>query len=502
MKGKKTMKKTIRLLAMLMTLALLLSMTALITSCIGNGDGEETTGAESTAGSTLGDLEVRDMDGFEILMCWPETHTDGHYVHNELAPVDGGGDVIDSAVASRNAIVEDTYNVKIVVDTKFVSHIPRDYRVEAEAGDSSYHVIASTVKFMTPVALEGSLVDFNKMSAYDETQEWWNHKLMQDFSIANARYFGSGDIIYSDDFYPYCTYVNTAVAASLDSIKDVDFYGMVKDKTWTLEAFHEFAAQVADPEADGDPNTWSEDDMNGAVINANFARAAYYAAGKGMIEFDKKGYPVWQMDVAHTDPIIEKVAKIVHDDGACFYADLHPTNTAHAEVELDLFNKNKTLFLVEELIISERITKRDDAKDFLLLPYPLYDEGSEYISVLNDAAVVSIPVHADRQEDVSLILSAMGRESVNTLTPAFFETVLKYRYMTDPDSVETLQTILDSTVPQDVATISDWGGFMGKFKDMIQANVTTGFSSYYSSNISTAMGKLEEYCVSLDNYYN
>ena len=491
------MKSFSKILSALLAAVLLFSVVVTFSACKKDG-GDETqnTGNVTTNGDDLSALEVKDLGGFELLMLWPEMHTDGHFVHNELTGSDTAGDVIDQAVAERNLIVSTNYNVKITSETQFVSTIPKTVRTEAEAGESSYHAIASTIKFMTPIAQEGLLTDFNDLEYYSESQEWWNHELMQDFAIANARYFASGDIIYSDDFYPYCTYVNTTVSQDIYGI-DEDYYQLVKDKQWTLEKFHELAKIAVNPEADGNPDVWSEEDMNGAVVNENFARAAYYSAGKGMLSFDKAGYAVWNMTVEYTQPILEKIIGIIHKDSACFNSGVFDD---HAIKELELFTNNKTLFLVEELIISERITKSDKSANFQILPYPLYDENSDYICVLNDATILGIPVMVNNADDISLILSAMGRESINTLTPAFFETVLTYRYMQDPGSVETLEIILNSTVAPDVATIQDFGGFMTKFKELAFSN-STAFSSYYSGNIGKAMGSIEEYNQILDRYY-
>ena len=491
------MKNFSKILSALLATVLLFSVVVTFSACKkGNTEGTQNTGSVSTEASGLSSLEVKDLGGFTLVMLWPEMHTDGHYIHNELTGSDTAGDVIDQAVATRNLIVETTYNVKITSETQFVSTVPKTVRNEAEAGESSYHAIASTIKFMTPIAQEGLLTDFKTLDYYSESQEWWNHDLMKDFAIANARYFASGDIIYSDDFYPYCTYVNTTVSQDIYGI-DEDYYQLVKNKQWTLEKFHELAKLAVNPEADGDPDTWSEEDMNGAVVNENFARAAFYSAGKGMLSFDKAGYPVWNMTVDYTQPILEKIIGIIHKDSACFNTGVFDD---HAGTELSLFTDNKTLFLVEELIISERITKSEKSANFQILPYPLYDENSDYICVLNDAAVIGIPVMVNNANDISLILSAMSRESINTLTPAFFETVLTYRYMQDPGSVETLEIILSSTVAPDVATVQDWGGFMTKFKELAFSN-STAFSSYYSGNIGKAMGKLEEYNLILDRYY-
>ena len=492
------MNKHAKTLAAVLALIMLLSATLLFASCQDDEVQEKPQNTETAdMDEVLPPLATKDLGNTEIRLLWPETHSDGHYLHNELAVVEAAGNILDDAVASRNYVVETNYNVIITADTKFVSTIPSDLRTEILAGGSSYHAVASTIKFMMPLAQEGLLADFNELAYYSDDDPWWNHSLMQDFAIANARYYATGDIIYSDDFYPYCTYVNTAVSSNFGITED--YFSLVKNKQWTLEKFHTMAADVAN-DLDGDANTYSEGEMDGALMNSNFYRAVYYSAGKGMVDFSKDGYPVWQMEVERTQTILEKALRTVWNDGAC--TDTGLLTNYHVDEELGRFNTNRALFLVEELIFSERISRSDNRADFKILPFPLYEEGGDYISVLNDAVVLAIPTPAvlPNADDVCLVLSAMSRESVNTLTPAFFETVLTSRYMQDPGSVEMLEIVLDSTVAPDVATVQDWGGMMLGFKQLGENN-STNFSSLYQTNIGVVMDKLEEYCVMLDKYY-
>ena len=492
------MKKSTKILTLLLAVLLVIPTVFLFSSCDGNkGNGPEgTTPGTGTTDATLPTLEVKNLGGIDIKVLWPEIHADGHYLHNEIAIEGTPSNSIEQAVFERNFAVENAYNVSIISQTEFISTIPKTVRTQAMGNVSEWSAVVSTINFMTPIAQEGWLTDFNTLTHYSENaQPWWNHSLMQDFSIANARYFASGDIIYSDDFYPYCTYVNTAVSDAYQI--EEDYYSLVKNKEWTLEKFHELSALVATDYSYGS-DAYADTVMHGAVINANFFKAAYYSAGEGMLAFNKDGYPVWKMEKDRTQTILEKAISIVHDDNACVFSDLIDGN--HAANELTLFSSNKSLFLVEELIISERLANHETKVDFKVLPFPLYEAGGEYISVLNDAALIAIPSMVTNSNDVCLVLSAMSRESVNTLTPAFFENVLTYRYMQDPGSVETLQIILNSTVAPDVATIQDWGGFLSEFKRLGQEGTAT-FAGVYDSNIGVAMGLLEEYCVLLDKYY-
>lgn len=495
------MKKTLKILSAMLALLMLFSMTAMLSSCSNNGDGEETTnsGGSISTDAALSELEVKDMGGRVFKMLWPEyLSNEGHFLYNELG-VDGAtGSVIEAAVFERNEIVKASYNAEIEVTTMKYSNITSTVRTEYSTGESSYDVIASVIAKMSPIALEGVLADFNELEYYDEAQEWWNHDVMQSLSIVNKRYFGSGDIIYSDDLYPYVVYANTALAENVQ-ITD-NFYELVKNKEWTLEKFHELAKKaVADLDADGDAAN-SLEDRFGAVDGTSFARALYYSAGKGVISLDKAGYPTWEMTVEHADKVLSKIINIWHSGSAVVdVAQYNNGKDLPAMDIMNMFNSNQMLFMPGDLKAAQAFTSMENAlSDFALLPIPLWDEDSEYVCVMNDAVVLGVPSMAEGQDDISLLLSAMGRESVNTLTPAFFETVLTYRYMKNPESVETLQLILNSVVPRDVADIQGWGGFMAQFSKLaVEGN--TNFSSYYGSNISKARAAMDDYMTKLDN---
>ncbi len=486
------MNKLSKFFTTILACVMLLGSLVTLSSCKKDKGDEQTSGSTvQTTKSDLAELEVKDLGGTEFKMLWPDVHADGHFLHNELGVTEYNSDQIDSAVYERNQQVMLAYNCKITVDLQFCSTIPKTVRNEGAAGEASYDAIATNIAFMSPIALENYLADFGTLAYYNENQEWWNHSLMKDLSIANQKFFASGDIIYSDDFYAYTVYANPQVALDV-GIKD-DFYDLARKKEWTLEKLHEYALMAKDAESDGD-SEYTVNDKHGAIVNANFARAAYYSAGRGMIKLDTEGYPTWAMDQSHAQEVLEKIIKVWHDDNAFWQAKPGQiSGLNHAQLSLKLFNESKTLFVVEELISSERIRKSDNGlQDFSILPFPLYEAGGEYVCVLNDAVVLSVPQFRENKENISLLLSAMGRASVDTLTPAFFETVLSYQYMSDKNSLDMLEIILDSTVPLDVATINDWGGLMTEFKNCA-ADGNNSFQSVYGGKIKSAMKELDNY---------
>lgn len=511
------MKKAEKILCIILTLLMLFSSVAVFTSCQpqktdepGTPDALQTSAtpesgnsgeSNTTTEASLSPLEVKDfreIELAEVRMLWPEyLVNEGHFLHNELAVENvDPSNTLDWAIYRRNMAVEDAYHVSIIVETQKYSTIPKTVRNEFAVGESSYGAIATVIGQMSPLALEGALADFNDLQYYDESQEWWNHKVMQSLSITNKRYFGSGDIIYSDDLYPYVVYANTGLAIQLQL--GVNFYELVQEKEWTLEKFHELAVlAVADLDGDGEVCS-SLDDQYGAIDGTSFARALYYTAGKGVISLDEEGYPTWELTPGHGDEVLSKIVKALHVDNAV--VDVGTKFNAKTAVEImNLFNSDKTLFMPGDLKAAQTFTLMDNAlQDFALLPMPLWEEDSEYICVMNDAVVIGVPSRFTKKDDVSLLLSAMSRASVDTLTSAFFESILTYRYLANDESVEMLNLILDSIVPRDVADIQGWGGFMQTFSRLAVDN-STDFASYYEGHIGEARAKMDAYITQLDN---
>ena len=72
--------------------------------------------------------------------------------------------------------------------------------------------------------------------------------------------------------------------------------------------------------------------------------------------------------------------------------------------------------------------------------------------------------------DVStFVVEAMAVESVETVTPAYYDICLKGRYIDDPDSAAMLD-IITTSVSSDYAEILSWGSF----KDAVQSAISSG----------------------------
>ncbi|MGI6166589.1 MAG: hypothetical protein ACOYIA_00405 [Eubacteriales bacterium] len=456
----------------------------------------ETTQADTEETTVLPELDVQDLGEYEFKVLWPEQHPDGHFMHNEIAVEFDSGDVIDSAVFQRNLAVEEKYNVNIVSVLQWCSTVSKTIKNEHLAGEKNYDAFCSPIAMVTSIALEGICADYYDMPYYKEEYVWWDYDIMEDFSIGKAKYFGTGDIIISDNFYPYCVFAN------LDMYEDFGFsenlYDLVRNKKWTVDKLMELCKNVPS----STDNTWNYEDRYGILVNQSTAKALFYAFGKNVVILDDKGYPQWVMTPEYTQDALDKIIELFHSGNIAYSTDddigHNMPGLSHAQTALKMFNNNQALFYAEELIVSERLKYANTNLTFAVLPMPLYDESqSEYCCVLNDAVVVCVPASQDLERS-SLILSAMGRESVNTLTPAFYENVLTYRYMTDSDSVETLSLILSSAKAPDIATLLDYGKVMSGFKKLALEG-SSNFASVYKTGVKIAEIEIKKLINMIEN---
>lgn len=499
------MKKTL-----IAALAVLLSLPLLFSCADKTGPEAATTPAAATSADTPADtttvpeesetlplLDVKTYDNATFTVIWPEPHQDGHFMHNEIFSEGSDGDTINSAVFTRNVAVEEKYKVSIKSELVWCSKIADAVTRDIASGDTAaYDAACAPIAMMTSAALEGKWLDYNTLPYYSADMPWWEEKIMSGYSMAEKKFFGGGDMIFSDNFYPYTVFVN------LGMYNDYHFektpFELVKSGEWTLDKMTELCA--AAPLSSDD--VWDYNDRYGILVNTSLARAEYFGAGYSITKNDASGFPEISMTVEGAQEVLEKMVKLFHEGHVAYDTDddigHNIPGLTHAQTALKMYTAGQALFYSEELIIAERLTNAGSEINTGLLPLPKFKADQErYLCPMNDSVVICIPANADPERS-SLILSAMGRESIDTLTPAFYSVVLTYRYVNNAESVETLDIILDGAITQDIGAILKWGGLMKSFMACV-TDGSTDFSSKYTSGVRSAAADMRTFSRKLEN---
>ena len=142
---------------------------------------------------------------------------------------------------------------------------------------------------------------------------------------------------------------------------------------------------------------------------------------------------------------------------------------------MNIFSSGRSLFMAEVLQHAKTMRQNYDI-NFGLLPMPKYNsDQKDYHQYCTGycTTVVGIPTNAkgDDLDRASFILEAMAVESVNTVTPAYYEICLKGRYSDDKESSEMID-IICSSVSSDLAEIFGWSGF----KSSVESTISGGGS--------------------------
>ena len=150
----------------------------------------------------------------------------------------------------------------------------------------------------------------------------------------------------------------------------------------------------------------------------------------------------------------------------------------------------------------KKLRQYDDAEEFGIVPLPLLTEDQDDYYTHCSARMaygVVIPVSLSKEEAEfsAFMIEAMAFGGMKYITPAYYDTTLKYRDLRDDESVEMLDLIFDNVV-YDLGVIYDFGGISSMLTTLMTNNSTAVVSEYEknASVIQTAIDNcLESYGV-------
>lgn len=495
------MKKRTRTIALLLSLI----MTAgALASC---ADNEPVKKPQVTAGNNSeGDKKnptfaEMDYNGetFTILSKQDEdTDFTDHYIDTE----DRTGEPINEAVATRNELVEEKYNVDIV-------RRKGDYgyaKTAAQSGTVDFEMVYDWGFRLVPGAMDGIFYDLKQLNPeyVDLEQSYWAPTSHNDLTIADKLLVFTCDISMNrigwasflafnkklmDDFgleYPY-TYVN--------------------NNTWTYDKYLELVQQGFRENGD---TKLDENDIYGSsgVGITDVVRSSGWKGYKyrddGSFELDFQLEKLSQIYSEYSNKFrgdtfcnvkMEDWLKIV--DKSAFSSDFRAARFAS-------FGQNHIMFTSFTMDETQDLAGMDLNSTYGVVPMPKYQANqSEYYHYIDPCApMFSIMKQAD-DEKIAVILEYMNYESQNLLLPAFFEQTIKTKRMSDPEGRdEKMLDIIRDSVHYDFGSLYGQNGILkpdGKqawnpigtmLGDMMAAGQ---FSSVYNKYSAAAQKALDDF---------
>ncbi len=345
------------------------------------------------------------------------------------------GDIVNDAIYDRNLHVEDTMNVRIALierpggwgdHTTFMDTV----RQEVFAGDNSYDVISFYAYCNPMLAVDGVYMNLYDMPYFDSEKPWWHQNYIETATVYDKLYSVVGDINLTTVTYRRGVFFNKVKAA--EYLPDVNLYALVEEGKWTWDLFSTY---VKDVYRDLNGNTERDmEDFYGWYLPRDSVFDFAVAGGLSNVVPDGDGAWEWDFFNEKNLAIVEAFNKLVNENGTMYNAE---------ENHEEMLRDGHCLFYNHRLLKTEQF--RDMEDDYGILPNPKFDEDQEaYYNTSGDSySQICIPTTCRDPEMVSIFLELMSEYSYQKVTPAYFDTVLKGKYIRDDESAHMLDLIME-----------------------------------------------------------
>ncbi|MBO5786525.1 MAG: extracellular solute-binding protein [Clostridia bacterium] len=475
-----------RILSMLLCL-LMLATSAFLVACGGNGEESSTaTSTGETKGENIEDFvtmpefkwEGEDYKEFSILIYSDEVQNTYYCEDVEPDLYTTTDASLNDAVTRRNDEIFTKYGV--TVKGVPVADVQADLKEDITSDLCMYDAALPFMPAAASLAQEGYLYDLNEFTDYLHLdQAWWDQAANESLSIGNKLYFTTGDISIMPKI------VSTAITFNKEILKnvapDVDLYQMVKDKTWTFDKMIELSRK-ATAESDGTPGMTYNDDW-GLSASYGDVSAFFIASGNNYISKNSDDIPIITFNDTASTTLVQKILQNLQlKDEWCFHCNTVNDGSNIWVVSLDVFGQNRALFRTSAFSAIKKLRAYDDAQEFGIVPFPLMTEEQDtyytYCSA-RYAYAIAIPTSLSREEAEfsAFMLDVMAFGAKKYITPAYYETTLKYRDLRDNESGEMLDLVF-SNVVYDLGIIYDFGGIGGMISELMSTNSTNIVSAF------------------------
>ncbi|MBQ7338314.1 MAG: hypothetical protein IJW40_07665 [Clostridia bacterium] len=489
------MKKATKLLCLF--LAFLMSVSMFV-ACADEGTDDDKDPDQSTPSTT----EPNEGDGGEetsdLLLTLPSydfneeefvilCRTDKEYEVDTENP--STGDIVNDAIFSRNARVEELYNVEIVSapvngtwdqQSVFTSTLKN----AVSSGSEDFDLVAGYLAYISNLAMDDCFYNLHEVNTLNLESEWWSESFVDNLTLFDCLYFADGDISLTMWESLYAMYFNKQIAED----RGIDnLYEMVIDGEWTMEALYELTEELY--EDDGN-DTVDMGDSFGMIINCHSIRAMVTTCGIPITQRNDEGTYDLVFFEDNTVNLFDELYSYVHSNDSVYMMVLSD-DSDYTDI-LKMFTNNQSLFISGTLDQSATLRNMDTA--FGIVPFPKYDKYQDnYLSHSYDGhSIFSIPASLVDPSMSGAIMDALGAESKQSVVPQYYEVVLKGRTTRDEESREMLDIIRDN-LHFDFGFV--YSVYMDRiyshFGDLIEGAKNTFASSYVSTAEAYEL-KLEE----------
>lgn len=391
------------------------------------------------------------------------------YTYFEL-PVEETGDAMNDAIYRRNRATEEYLNITLQLQTGALTEVTQGVVNAVAAGDDTYQLAnIHIVEGGATLVSSGALLDLNTIDTLDLAAPWWNTSFASSLTIHRAGearlYLASGDMIVPN---ARVIVMNKALFEAVH--RDVAIYTEVREGKWTLDRLGTLTAGVLQ-DTDGN-GTMDADDQYafGDLDNAGVGTSFLHGSGMLLLEMGADGSFSYVFD---NDRLLTMMEKL--------YTSLYQPYTAAktATISTAEFGEGHVLFGSQVLLKLQVLREYDT--DFGILPFPKFDEeqAQYYSSVWN--GLLCVPITVSDPSFCGHVMEVLNATSCDTLSPAYYDTLLSSKFSRDPDSTAMLDLIFDGVVYDIGFCFDNWIGLYSLPAQMM-LNGNLNLSSYAAAN--------------------
>ena len=464
------------------SLTLVLLAALLCASCGTAGETPQNAGTE--AGGNAGQTEATETEPVDSL---PELDFAGqtvviHARGDSLTEIDTdamNGSLVNDLIYERNMLVEDRLNVQIEAFgaegwenynqavTKLIGSI--------SAGDGAYDLVAGWSARIPSISTMGCLHDLAELEYLNLDSPWWNQSCRTELQLGDSIYFVTGDASLTF-LTTMCVYAFNKKAASENDVENL--YTVVNEHRWTVEYVDRLTRDLYQ-DVNGDGKVGPEDFFGITTSSINDADGYLQGFRATMSVRDDKGYPLFTPDLEFLGQIAEKVYALTWDNPGCL------TNTGDT-TDLACFMEDRALLAVTRV---GNVTSKfaDMESDYGVLPYPLFSESQEsYGTRLQDGVSLwCVPTDVKDTALSSAVLEALGSQSARTVTPQYFDLMLKNRYSRDTETAQMMDLIKNSVWITFDSLYNESIGYPWHYLRYMMMGKNKNFTSYWASSEKT-----------------
>jgi len=489
------MKKSFKILALLLSFVMMISVFVACDNGKSGNDEETTTTSNTTSGEqettkkpeetteAMPDVEKKDYDTEFYLSILTDTNPMEHYWVEE-----SDNDVLSAALYERQEKVKNYLGVEVLASS---AGSYMDYTeafktaVNNKAGGIDTlltHVSGGVAGLLT----SGVLTPFEEMPGIDLDADYWNQEFMDALSVSDKYLLGFGDF---NILYTYVIAYNVDLLAKYEDSLDKSVYQMVDDHEWTLQQFIDIAKLGHIDNGSVDKNQYGLTGLQW-VPWCGFLQAC----GVNLVEMNDKGmYEISYMNDVYKDRT-EKIVTMLTELANANYTKLDYMSVAAPTVP---FESGRALMTLTATISVDDYLNHDI--DFGVLPYPVYAAGEEYRS-LQWGGYLAIPSYLENPDMAGETLEMLSFFSEDVKT-AYYQKLLGKQIADNPDDRRMLEIIWDSVCTDFGQTFEETCGNPLYMLPQVTSG-TISLAEFYKGRTAGGNSEISKFLRKVDKKYN